>query len=67
MVEIEVDVAFGTTGTITNSAEVTLNETDPIAGNNTDSEVTTVVDEPTYIYSDGFETGDTSRWSLTSP
>jgi len=67
MVEIEVDLAFGTTGTITNSAEVTLNETDPIAGNNTDSEVTTVVDEPTYIYSDGFETGDTSRWSLTSP
>jgi uncharacterized repeat protein (TIGR01451 family) len=67
MVEIEVDVAFGTTGTITNTAEVILNETDPVAGNNTDAEITTVVDEPTYIFSDGFETGNTTRWSLTSP
>ena len=67
MVEIEVDVAFGTTGMITNTAEVTLNETDPVTANNTDSELTTVVDEPTYIFSDGFETGDTTRWSLTTP
>jgi len=67
MVEIEVDVAFGTTGTITNTAEVTLNETDPVLGNNTEDEMTMVVDEPTYIFSDGFETGDTSRWSETAP
>jgi len=67
MVLIEVDVAFGTTGTITNTAVVTLNETDPVLGNNTEEEMTTVVDETTYIYSDGFETGDTSRWSETAP
>ncbi len=66
-IEIEVDVIYGFEGTITNSAVAVLNETDPVPANNTDSETTTVVDEPTYIFSDGFETSDTSRWTSTSP
>ena len=65
-IEIEVDVDYGFEGTITNSAAAVLNEADPAPANNTDEEITRVVDEPTYIFSDGFETGDTDRWSETS-
>jgi hypothetical protein len=65
--EIEVDVAYGTTGDISATAAVTSPDGDLFPGNNTEMETTTVVDEPTYIFSDGFETGDTTRWSATAP
>jgi hypothetical protein len=66
-VEIEVDVDFGTTGSISATAVVTSSDGDLFPGNNTEMETTVVVDEPTYIFSDGFEVADTSRWSATSP
>jgi hypothetical protein len=66
-VEIEVDVDFGTTGDITATADVTSPDGDLFPGNNIETETTSVVDEPTYIFSDGFETGDTTRWSTTTP
>lgn len=65
-IEIEVDVDYGLEGTITNSAVAVLNEADPVPTNNTEEEITLVVDEPTYIFSDGFETGGTDRWTDTS-
>ncbi len=61
VVFVEVDVNPVFTGTISNTAVVTLNEGDPIPANNTDVETTTVV--VSHIFSDGFETGDTTRWS----
>jgi hypothetical protein len=65
--EIEVDVDFGTTGTISATATVSSPDSDLFPANNKDKETTTVVDEPTYIFSDGFENGGTTRWSATSP
>lgn len=65
--EIEVDVAFGTIGAITATTAVLSPDGDLFPANNGTTEVTTVVDEPTYIFSDGFEIGDTTRWSATSP
>ena len=65
--EVEVDVDFGTTGTITATAVVSSSDSDLFPDNNTGVETTLVVDEPTYIFSDGFESGDTTRWSATLP
>ena len=65
--EIEVDVAFGTTGTIASATAVSSPDGDLFPANNSTMETTTVVDEPTYIFSDGFELGTTARWSVTSP
>jgi hypothetical protein len=66
MVFIEVDANPAFTGTISNTAVVTLNEGDPITANNTDTETTTVVAPGPHIFSDGFETGNTDRWSSTT-
>ncbi|MEX1309597.1 MAG: DUF11 domain-containing protein [Candidatus Sulfomarinibacteraceae bacterium] len=65
--EIEADVAFGTTGAISSTTAVSSPDGDLFPANNSTTETTTVVDEPTYIFSDGFERGDTTRWSGTSP
>jgi hypothetical protein len=65
--DIEVDVDYGTTGNISATAVVSSSDNDLFPANNTEMETTTVVDEPSYIFSDGWETGDTSRWSVTSP
>jgi len=65
--EIEVDVAFGTSGTISSTTAVSSPDGDLFPANNSEAETTRVVDEPTYIFSDGLETGDTTRWSGTSP
>ncbi|MCP4901899.1 MAG: DUF11 domain-containing protein [bacterium] len=62
-VEIEVEAVAGFTGTLTNTASVVLDQPDPITTNNDDTEETEVIDAAVYIFSDGFETGDTSRWS----
>lgn len=65
-VVIDLDIPFGVTGTLNNSAAVTANEIDPVPGNDSDVEQTTVVSDATHIFSDGFETGSTSRWSASS-
>jgi len=60
-------VDLGATGTIDNTANVAVTDvTDPNVGNNsaTDSDTVGV---PPLPFADGFETGDTSRWSLTVP
>jgi uncharacterized repeat protein (TIGR01451 family) len=42
-VDVEVDVAFGVSGEITSTAEVTLDQADPAPANNSDQEGTTVL------------------------
>jgi len=63
-VVVTVLVNTGTTGTITNSATVSASEPDPTSGNNSDSEVTTVL---TPLFADGFETGDMTAWDSHIP
>ncbi|HSL18518.1 MAG TPA: DUF11 domain-containing protein [Methylomirabilota bacterium] len=65
VVSVEVDVPYGVTGAISGSAVVTLNETDPVPGNNSAVEDTTVVSEATHVFSDGFESATTDAWSST--
>jgi len=62
-VVVEVAVPFGTTGTLTSSASVVLDPTDPVGANNAATETTTVAGDVTYVFSDGFESGATSAWS----
>jgi hypothetical protein len=65
--EIEVDVAFGTTGTISSTTAVSSPDGDLFPANNSTTQTTTVVDEPSYVFADGFELGHTTRWSATLP
>ena len=54
-------------GTIDNTANVAVTDvTDPDLGNNSATDSDTVA-EPTMPFADGFESGDTSAWSLTVP
>ncbi len=61
-----VTVTVSLVGLITNTASVAGSENDPEPANNSDSfEVTT---HPIgYLFADGFETGDTSRWNPVAP
>ncbi len=49
-------------GSFSNTASVSADETDPIPGNNT-----ATIDTIIGVFVDGFETGDTGRWSDTAP
>jgi uncharacterized repeat protein (TIGR01451 family) len=49
-------------GSFGNTASVGADETDPILSNNT-----VTIDTIIAIFVDGFETGDTDRWSETAP
>jgi uncharacterized repeat protein (TIGR01451 family) len=60
--EVVVDVPVGIEGVISATAEVAADEADPVAGNDTVVVETTVLDDMTTIFLDGFESGDTSRW-----
>lgn len=66
-VTVEVEVPFGVEGEISSSAEITLDQPDPISSNNVANETTTVIEDTVYIFVDGFESGDTSRWSEIVP
>jgi uncharacterized repeat protein (TIGR01451 family) len=66
-VEILVDVPYMVLGTITTTAGVTLDQTDPVPDNDAASAETTVVDDAVYIFGDGFESGDTGGWSAADP
>jgi hypothetical protein len=61
---ITVLVSASFTGVLSNTAAVSATEPDPAPGNNSDTETTTVT---TTIFNDGFESGDTSAWSSTTP
>jgi uncharacterized repeat protein (TIGR01451 family) len=50
-------------GVLTSTAHVSSNVSDPDAADNQAVATTTAVDS---VFADGFETGDTSRWSVTS-
>ena len=52
--------------TVTNSVSVSGDQNDPNPANNTDSVVVHVID-PTVIFVNGFESGDTSAWPSTVP
>jgi len=65
VVSVLVNVPGGATGPITSTSTVTATEPDPNGSNNTDEATTTVDLE--LIFVDGFETGDTTRWDLTTP
>ena len=39
---------------------------DPVPGNNSDTDHTTIELDPDLIFSDGFESGDTTRWSTVN-
>ena len=62
-VTIEVDAPSPFTGSIVDTAAVTLGENDPVPANNSDLENTTVVHAADYIFADGFESGDISAWT----
>ncbi len=64
-VEIETTIDPGVTGTITSTALVTLDQSDPVPADNVDSEGTRVFLDLT-IFRDDFETGDPWRWSTWS-
>jgi len=64
-VEIEVTVAGGFTGLLTNGASVVLNEGDPVPANNSDSETTEVVAPGDLVFADDFEIGTADNWSST--
>jgi hypothetical protein len=65
-VKIDAQVPSGTTGVLTNTAEVTLVEEDPVPANNSEVETTGVVDDIVHVHSGGFETGDFGDWSAVS-
>jgi len=60
---IEVTVGDPPGGQLTNTASVSGVEVDPDPANNTATESTTV--DASLIFADGFESGDTTRWSET--
>jgi uncharacterized repeat protein (TIGR01451 family) len=60
---VDVVVNPGGEGTITSNASVSSNVSDPNGVDNAALETSTVVD---VIFADGFESGDTSRWSAVS-
>ncbi len=64
-VDLQVDLLPDTAGAVIDvAAEVTLAESDPVPANNSDTEATTVIES--VIFADGFESGGTSMWSLTT-
>ncbi|MBZ0111666.1 MAG: DUF11 domain-containing protein, partial [Thermoanaerobaculia bacterium] len=62
-----VDVPVGIEGIISATADVSANDPDPVASNDNLTIETTVLDDMTTIFVDGFESGNTSRWSATEP
>jgi uncharacterized repeat protein (TIGR01451 family) len=63
-VEIVAEVNLGVEGTVTTSTQVTLNEADPVAANNSTNEGT-VVNRIPEIFADGFESGDLQWWTTS--
>ncbi|MFV2072243.1 MAG: hypothetical protein ACC742_06280 [Thermoanaerobaculales bacterium] len=65
--EMECSVASEATGSLIVgfAAEVPLGVTDPNPGNNSKSTVTPVIDPSGLIFSDGFESGDMGRWTVS--
>jgi uncharacterized repeat protein (TIGR01451 family)/CSLREA domain-containing protein len=62
---IEVTALDPPGGELSNTATVSLAEQDPSPGNNSATETTGVDDS--VVFADGFETGDTTRWSVQEP
>ncbi len=62
-VEVVADVSPAALGTITSSASVALDQTDPVPANDSAVEESTVMDVLIYIFADNFETGDVNAWS----
>ena len=59
---LEILVDGGAVGPLVDTAVVSCDQEDPVTVNDT-AETTTLV----HLFADGFETGDTSAWSSTSP
>ena len=66
-VVVTVDLPYGTVGTLTSTAVVALDQSDPVPANNTELESTLVVADADHVFSDGFESGLSDRWSDTVP